>query len=101
MFLRPSPCSVHICCLVATDIDVTLLFILCGSSIGAGRLCSHTGGCVSRAVFTSSLKLLLLLFPDANKRGIMIIIMVNLFHKVVLKTKSMNIYKVLEIGHYI
>lgn len=58
-------------------------------------------GCVSRAVFTSSLKLLLLLFPDANKRGIMIIIMVNLFHKVVLKTKSMNIYKVLEIGHYI
>lgn len=65
-----------------------------GSNIGAGQLCCHTG-----KLCYQFLKLLLPLFPGVNKRGIVMIITVNLLHRVFLKVKSMNICKALAIGH--
>ena len=87
--LRPGPCLIHICFLMAWDVAVWL----CSQSAWTA-LPSH----VSYVLGLKFLNLLLPLFPDGNKWGIVIITIDNLWHRVALK---MNIYKAPGIYVYI
>ena len=85
---KARPLWVHICCLMVTDVAGPSVFTLAGCSTGAmGSALSHWLAVLPTPRLPN---LSLPLFPGGSRRGIMMIIVVNLFHRVVLKLNQLT-----------